>query len=313
MTCPQGKLGSSFLSPDVKTDGTGQYDHWRISPVEVKTDTYMIACRFRETAAFSYLYWCELSQRLVKSAIMPGFDYDYGHWILVSKNDYEKQVITLDEQAVEYTQPIVTASDGATVRLKRTLTLNSWNTLCLPFDINEAQLRSAFGEDMKLAEYINHDETTLYFKTVSSEGEGSGHLYLIYPTKAQSAGGYYEFTGITGFAAEQPTTTGTDVTAYPSYTQTTAPAGAYVIRKNVVYHLTSDMTMKGFRFYFVENEANAGKLSKWTLDGIATDINQIDGATAESDAPIYNMAGQRVSNTTAKGVYLKNGKKIVKK
>lgn len=313
MTCDGGKISSSFLDADVKTDGTGQYDHWRISPVEDKKDTYTIACRFRETAAFSFLYWGQVTQRLIKSAIMPGFDYEYGHWQFVTEEDYESthSVITLKETATEYSAPTVTASNGATVRLERTLTLNSWNTFCVPFDIDAAQFAAAFGSDAKAAKFTGCDETTLCFTSQSSIE--AGVPYLIYPTKAQLDGGYYEFTGVKTFADEPQTTTQGIVTFMPYFYQTTAPQGSYVIRKNVVYHLTSDMTMKGFRGYFVENSGSESKISEaWKLDGETTGIAAIE-TDDDNDAPVYNIAGQRVSGTAAKGVYIKNGKKHITK
>lgn len=313
MTCANGKLSASFLDADVKTDGTGQYDHWRIAPIEGLENTYTIACRFRETAAFSFLYWGQVVQKLVKSAIMPGFDYKYGHWQFVTEEDYESSrnvVITLDEDSTEYTAPTVTATDGATVRLKRTLTLNSWNTFCVPFDIDATQFASAFGSDAKAAKFTGSDETTLYFTSQSSIE--AGEPYLLYPTKEQLDGGYYEFTGVKTFASEPQTPTQGIVTFHPSFYKTTAPQGAYVIRKNVVYHLTSDMTMKGFRGYFKENSSSGGKLNEWKLDGTSTGIASIE-ADDDPDAPVYNIAGQRVNATTMKGVYIKNGKKHITK
>lgn len=310
MTATSGKLTYSLYDSGVSTDGSAQYDNWRITLVQGKTDTYNIVCRVKEASADFYLQWSSIWERLEMSRVKPDAIYDYANWQLVSEEEYQKSqnIVVLDELATAYTQPTVTASDGVTVHLKRTLTLQSWNTFCVPFAINEAQLKSAFGTDVRVAKYNESDATTLYFTTASTVE--AGQLYLIFPTKDRLEGGYYEFTGVTEFdgsqAAAIKTTT---VTANPFYYQTTAPQGAYVISQNKVYHLTGDMTMKGFRAYFTENTAS-GKLTAWSLDGIATGIETIDGDG--SDAPIYNIAGQRVSDATAHGgVYIKNGKKLV--
>lgn len=309
MDCPKGRLSSSFLDPDVKTDGTGEYAHWRFSSVEGSDNVYTIACRFRETAAFSYVYWGQVAQRLVKSALVPGFDYEYGQWQFVSKDDYESQLVTLDELSDTYSVPAVTSPGGATVRLKRTLTLESWNTFCVPFDIDAEQLRAAFGSDVKVAEYTGCDETTLKF-TSCDEVRG-GVPYLIRPTKDRTDGGYYEFTGVKSFVAEPAGVAHAPVTYMPSFVYTTAPQGAYVIRKNMVYLLQSQMAMKGFRGYFVEDGAE-GKLNEWTLDGMTTGVALPGTDTPDtSDTPTYDTAGRRVSGNPAKGVYIKNGKKTI--
>ena len=77
------------------------------------------------------------------------------------------------------------------------------------------------------------------------------------------------------------------------------------------------MTMKGFRAYFVENSA-AAKISSWTLDGVVTGIEEIEGQEVQP-FDVYNMNGQKVrANATSldglsNGVYIVNGKKVVKK
>lgn len=88
-----------------------------------------------------------------------------------------------------------------------------------------------------------------------------------------------------------------------------------MLSQNVVYHLTSAMAMKGFRAYFVENSA-AAKISSWTLDGVVTGIEEIEGQEVQP-FDVYNMNGQKVRSrvTTTdhlpQGVYIVNGKKVI--
>ena len=58
------------------------------------------------------------------------------------------------------------------------------------------------------------------------------------------------------------------------------------------------------------NEINTGS-SIYSLNG-TTGINNISAEEANADAPVYNLAGQRVGKN-AKGVLIKNGKKYVVK
>ncbi len=145
----------------------------------------------------------------------------------------------------------------------------------------------------------------------------AGVPYLVYPTAGYGDKGYYEFTDVTRFVATPQAVTQSQVSYTPSFVSTTAPQGAYVLSQNVVYHLTSAMAMKGFRAYFVENSA-AAKISTWSLDGVVTGIEEIDMQEAQP-FDVYNMNGQKVrANATSldglsNGVYIVNGKKVVKK
>ena len=53
---------------------------------------------------------------------------------------------------------------------------------------------------------------------------------------------------------------------------------------------------------------------RWTItyeQEVPTAIDAIKAADADDNAPMYNLAGQKVSNSY-KGVVIKNGKKLVK-
>lgn len=324
MTAGNGnKVATTFLG-DVTADGKGTYDHWNFTPVDgTSTDQhiYAIGTRIPDASAVAYLYWSNLFDKVIKLYIQPASGFTKGQWLLVSKSDYEKDIITLDETSTSYSQPTM-SGNSATVRLKRTFTLNSWNTLCLPFAVDAAQVQSVIGNDTKVAEYTGCTENTLLF--TSRNNIEAGKPYLIYPTKA-GANGYYEFTDIKSFAKE-PTSVSQTPTGNASavrvdyigyFYQTTAPKGAYVLRKNEVYHLQSDMPMKGFRAYFQEQGSAESKLNSWSLDGISTGIDEIAGEAQVQKMDVYNLSGQRVASqvTTldgiAPGVYLVKGKKVI--
>ena len=56
---------------------------------------------------------------------------------------------------------------------------------------------------------------------------------------------------------------------------------------------------------------NHSEIASYTLD-IATGVFEI-GAEWTNNAPVYNLKGQRVYDTTAPGIYIKNGKKFIVK
>ena len=65
---------------------------------------------------------------------------------------------------------------------------NTWTTICLPFNLDEDELKSYFGDDMQLAEYTRLDGagTLMVFNKMDSPLLMAGVPYLIKPSKAVS-------------------------------------------------------------------------------------------------------------------------------
>lgn len=304
-----GKLSGTVLE-QTQCDGSGMYQEWKLALVS--DGRYAIAMRNSGVNAYSYLEYNEFFGRPIRNIFAPDASVEDAQWIFVSPADYEQQIVTLDQAATTYEAPTATR---ATVHLIRNFSLNMWNSFCVPFAISADQLKSQFGNDVRIAAFTGCTETTLQFTTVDQVE--AGVPYLVYPTAGYGDKGYYEFTDVTRFVATPQAVTQSQVSYTPSFVSTTAPQGAYVLSQNVVYHLTSAMAMKGFRAYFVENSA-AAKISSWTLDGVVTGIEEIEGQEVQP-FDVYNMNGQKVrANATSldglsNGVYIVNGKKVVKK
>lgn len=307
LTTPMGKLSGTVLE-QTQCDGSGMYQEWKLALVS--DGRYTIAMRNSGVNAYSYLEYNEFFGRPICNIFAPDASVEDAQWIFVSPADYEQQIVTLDQAATTYETPTATR---ATVHLIRNFSLNMWNSFCVPFAISADQLKSQFGNDVRIAAFTGCTETTLQFTTV--EQVEAGVPYLVYPTAGYGDKGYYEFTDVTRFVATPQAVTQSQVSYTPSFVSTTAPQGAYVLSQNVVYHLTSAMAMKGFRAYFVENSA-AAKISSWTLDGVVTGIEEIEGQEVQP-FDVYNMNGQKVRSrvTTTdhlpQGVYIVNGKKVI--
>ena len=104
--------------------------------------------------------------------------------------------------------------------------------------------------------------------------------------------------------------------------------GDYIIQNNTFVKCLEGKKygLKGFRGYFKRLPSSTspakGNIGICLVDrnGVVSSIRQVDGAslTSASVAPaaVYNLSGQQVGNslsTLAKGVYIVNGKKFVKK
>ncbi len=117
------------------------------------------------------------------------------------------QTLVLDEQqtSVEYinnqrkgldTDGSMTENDfigQRTLYLNRTLNENAWNSIVLPVDLTVSQVKSAFGDDVRISEFQGaKDESrpgTIIFTAIKANRENgtetaikSGNLYLIKPS-----------------------------------------------------------------------------------------------------------------------------------
>lgn len=233
--------------------------------------------------------------------------------------------VTLDETA----DNTLEAKTGVNVTLKRSMVANEWNTICLPFDVTAEQATAAFGEGVKIAQL---DDTstgnTLSFKNVDAIKATAP--YLIKPTIAAPAEGY-KFEGVTIKANDKGNvvpdaviTKGlygfvgvynpVDATENIKNTAFRDECYAAFLGDNNTIFKAAGGTMKGFRAYFAIPNGTATSALRVNIDGTATSIKSINSEVVESNAPVYNLQGQRVDgNNLTPGIYVKAGKKFVVK
>ena len=234
----------------------------------------------------------------------------------------DTETITLDETA---TNNNIVAKTGVNVTLKRTMAKGVWNTICLPFGLDKKQATTAFGEGVKVAQLDDTNSTgaTLKFVDMTDTGIEASVPYLIKPTIDAPADGYkFEGVEITE-AAVNPTKVKTAGGLYfngvynmvDATTEVTSGYNAaFLGANNTVFGAKQGTNMKGFRAYFaIPTGVKASEL-RVVIDGTATSIKNIDSEVVESNAPVYNLQGQRVDgNNLTPGIYVKAGKKFVVK
>lgn len=228
--------------------------------------------------------------------------------------------ITLDESA----DNTIEAKAGVNVTLKRSMVANEWNTICLPFDVTAEQATAAFGEGVKIAQL---DDTStgniLNFVDMSECGMEAAVPYLIKPTVAATTE-EYSFKGVEiKEAAVTPRKVKTNGNLYFNgiYNKmdvtTDVSSGyhaAFLGANNTIFKAKDGGTMKGFRAYFAIPKSASASALRVVIDGTATSIKNIDSEVVESNAPVYNLQGQRVDgNNLTPGIYVKAGKKFVVK
>ena len=244
--------------------------------------------------------------------------------IIPNKID-ETETLTLDETA---TNNNIVAKAGVNVTLKRTMAKGVWNTICLPFDVTAEQAKTAFGEGVMIAQ-LNKNSSGNKLSFSSVDAIVASTPYLIKPTIAAPADGY-KFEGVTinddgkGNVAPNVVNTNSylafvgiyntvDVTNNVIEVLNNNYYAAFLGANNTIFKAKNDGgKMKGFRAYFaIPNNVAASALCVM-VNGTTTSIKSINGAVVESNAPVYNLQGQRVDgNNLTPGIYVKAGKKFV--
>ncbi len=217
------------------------------------------------------------------------------------------------------------AQENVNVLVKRTINKNVWSTICLPFDMTEAQLKDAFGSDVQLALFESFENTeSSYTVNFVSSGIADG-LYGNYPYLIKVSKDVSNFTvpkvnvspneeeAIAEYetgSKPKPVTAGTFTGTLKA--GATIPKNYLFISGNKFYVSTGSTTIKGMRGYFW--------LKGFTITAGAPILNilvddeptSIKGLNIDTeDGEYYNLNGMKVVNPTEKGVYIKNGKKVV--
>ena len=234
--------------------------------------------------------------------------------------------LMLDEQ--DYSVP--TPFTATTATLSRSFTADLHCTVCLPYDVPKENINGSIYRytAFKAA-------TTTIEMTQDIDGLDANVPYIFVPNSGTSS---ISASNIE-VKMETPQTTEGNFTfkgvfEEKHFTEDEYNAGIYGyagenkfnFSQGAFYKLGKSAYVPAMRAYLVSNSvagapaANGVKAAQSlptkiqvvlkNADGETTDILHFDMETAEDDAPVYNLNGQRV-NHAEKGVYIKNGKKVI--
>ena len=88
---------------------------------------------------------------------------------------------------------------------------------------------------------------------------------------------------------------------------TTLEGTAFMLKKNGTGLVKVNVAVPAFKAYFTASESQVRELLDRGLTGV------VSVATEAEDAPVYDLSGRRVQQTTKGGVYVTNGKKFIAK
>ena len=201
---------------------------------------------------------------------------------------------------------------AANVKLQRKLG-TSYNTLCLPFSLSAEQMAAVWGKT-ELYEFTAVNGTVMRFDLAHSIEAGKPYIIKVENEVAEpewndvdisvtsptsvSFGGY-SFAGT--FTRHAMQTDGTELMMQTSG-ELAKPTAA------------PNNWMKGMRAYFVV-PASQQQTAKVFFMGITDTLDSIGIEATTDNAPVYNLSGQRMGANAhlGKGIYISNGKKIVRK
>lgn len=227
------------------------------------------------------------------------------------------------------------AKNNAEVTLTKPLQANVWNAICLPFSMTEQQVRNAFGENARIAEFKKVDESGK--KAVASFGMHyyqlitAGKPCLIKPSQVNE-NDTYTIKGVT-IDAEKALTIADSNNLFNfvgTYARTTMPVNSHFLGSNdgKLYYITADKKISGLKAFFQPVSTSNAKLSiafdstDNDFDNNTTGIEAIkdymdqDAANSSANKGIYNINGQFMGTNPAilpQGIYVKNGKKFIVK
>lgn len=230
---------------------------------------------------------------------------------------YVGKIFVLDEDATstEYMEKATgDAYKDVTVYLKRSFTLNKWNSFVTPVGLTNAQVKQAFGDDVKVAELagvggVTGSESSIDFRTVDLSQEGiaikPAQMYIVKPTKdavdmnlelvdgTEVSGKMYligrcsldeskigDVKTTYGQPAEGAEITGAQVDfmgTYVALDATNGPQeGAYAWSRGDMYHLKKANAIKGFRGWLVVHTETGTNSIKFNIgDGSVTSIDEV--------------------------------------
>lgn len=237
--------------------------------------------------------------------------------------------VTLDETSDDIST-VISENNGKTVNvtLKRTISKDYLNPVCLPFDLSAEKIAEVFGVGSVVSDYTSVEGTVMNFTPVTTMT--ANHPYIVQATES------FDTKNIAGVTlktiAEETIAEGEKENIVTFENSNSTFLGSFVGSPSIVvfskdvemklflgkdgnlYHPTSGSKMKGMRAYFDVTDLTSSE-AKVNIGGSLSSIGKLMNGEAIT-GKVYNLNGQYVGNTLdglAKGLYIINGKKYIVK
>ena len=225
------------------------------------------------------------------------------------------------------------------VTMKRTINAGEWSTICLPFTLTKAVAESIFGSDVELYKFTGY-ETTVDEETLTPTAISMNFTKYNLGALAPMTGGQpfliKTSRPISEIKPEAQVTLVTDVKRNDvtdvnydafggsftgTFVKAPVPDKAMFISGNKFWYSAGKTTTKAFRGWFaldlvLNQEIALSRVSMKLTDGEATKVVSLGNGS--EDNRYYDLQGRRMDNvqdvqSVKKGVYIRDGKKVVVK
>lgn len=209
------------------------------------------------------------------------------------------------------------AATGVDVRVKRTIKADEWSTICLPFAMTTEQVKAAFGDDLKLGDFQGCEENgeKVNVKFAEATAIEANHPYII---KVSAPVSEFTVDGVDISPEDEPMikkdkykskynsfignyVNGTKVDDY----------GLYLMGGKFWYS-KGNVNVKAFRGYFVFDTIDVD-YDTARMDITFDDATGIKNVGHAANAEKYYDLSGRVVSKPGKGIYVRNGQKMVVK
>ena len=205
------------------------------------------------------------------------------------------------------------ANKISTVSTTRTLKCGIWNTMCLPFNVNNALMKQATEQDVELRVYNDYDTDTKvmsFSEVADNEVIAAGTPFLIKISGTKDAVNP-TFKAVTVKNTAAQTVTKNGVSFIGTYDKKLLSIyDIFITADGGLSFANGSSKIKGMRAYIsgISSKEEGARLS---IDGIADGIDNVLPEAANTDGQWYTLSGTRIAKPTSKGIYVRDGKKII--
>lgn len=230
--------------------------------------------------------------------------------------------LQLHESWGPFAAPLPFSVDSGTIY--RPMVSYKWNTLCLPFAMTTDQVAAVFGSTSHIARFsglsedaLGHDMLCFTPIDITAEGIEANVPYLIRPESSLLRVPLHGMQMASTTALEQEADDFVFVGSYDA--GAVIPDGYYYISDNRFWLSRGLSTQLAFRGIFRDDRPSPSRISSMAFrfdeddnddeNGVVTAIDGVP-VMVTTDAPLYNLQGQRVTHPRH-GIYLRGGRKTV--
>ncbi|MCR4613766.1 MAG: DUF4982 domain-containing protein [Bacteroidaceae bacterium] len=232
------------------------------------------------------------------------------NWCYMSKPTLVKLDRTLNETATTAPQSGIHGD----IVIDRSL-YEGWNTLVLPFDVDETALKTQLGDDVQVIRMKGATENTLSFETVN---DITANEPVLVKLSADRTNRVLRFDGVDIVADSNPHTGGESFDFVGTYIATTVDAGNYILGSgNSFKRAAGGNSIKAFRAYMLPHTAEAKAVIKFEIDDTPTSIDEVQSSKYKEQSALYDLLGRKVQSSSNSvqglpaGIYVIDGIKYV--